>query len=230
MAFSFFMNRFRDLGSISYHGRIQVHESLLNEVLLDQLPEHNAEKPLVSPCMSFSRLADSADVWADQSMLVRSRRAGCGPGSDGPQLLEPERLLKHERQSTALPCLGMKGTVVSEPHAAHAIPNCGRALRWTPPRFALHPLHRFGSFVKLFSKKKSCSPAVKTKSVEQSVHRNTLSVNCKAEPPNGVSPRDKDKSTKASPSEEAFSGPGKWKRCHQRALKWTCCQIRGLNI
>ncbi len=42
---SFFMNRFRALGFISYNGRIQVHKSLLNVVLLDQLPEHNAEKP-----------------------------------------------------------------------------------------------------------------------------------------------------------------------------------------
>jgi CRP-like cAMP-binding protein len=44
---SFFMNRFRTLGLIDYgnNGRIQVHKSLLNVVLLDQLPEHNAEKP-----------------------------------------------------------------------------------------------------------------------------------------------------------------------------------------
>jgi CRP-like cAMP-binding protein len=42
---SFFMNRFRKLGFIDYNGRIQVHKSLLNVVLLDQLPEHNAEKP-----------------------------------------------------------------------------------------------------------------------------------------------------------------------------------------
>jgi len=42
---SFFMNRFRKLGFISYNGRIQVHKSLLNVVLLDQLPERNAEKP-----------------------------------------------------------------------------------------------------------------------------------------------------------------------------------------
>ena len=41
---SFFMNRFRKLGFIDYNGRIQVHKSLLNVVLLDQLPEHNAEK------------------------------------------------------------------------------------------------------------------------------------------------------------------------------------------
>lgn len=42
---SFFMNRFRKLGFISYNGRIEVHKSLLNVVLLDQLPEHNAKKP-----------------------------------------------------------------------------------------------------------------------------------------------------------------------------------------
>jgi CRP/FNR family transcriptional regulator, cyclic AMP receptor protein len=44
---SFFMNRFRKLGFISYNGRIQVHKSLLNVVLLDQLPEQNARKPPV---------------------------------------------------------------------------------------------------------------------------------------------------------------------------------------
>jgi len=42
---SFFMNRFRKLGFISYNGRIQVHKSLLNVVLLDQLPEQNSRKP-----------------------------------------------------------------------------------------------------------------------------------------------------------------------------------------
>ncbi len=39
---SFFMNRFRKLGFIDYNGRIQVHKSLLNVVLLDQLPEHDS--------------------------------------------------------------------------------------------------------------------------------------------------------------------------------------------
>ncbi len=42
---SFFMNRFRKLGFINYNGRIQVNKSLLNVVLLDQLPGHNAEMP-----------------------------------------------------------------------------------------------------------------------------------------------------------------------------------------
>ena len=48
---SFFMNRFRDLGLINYvnSGRIHVHKSLLNVVLLDQLPEHNAEQPPLPP-------------------------------------------------------------------------------------------------------------------------------------------------------------------------------------
>jgi CRP-like cAMP-binding protein len=44
---SFFMNRFRKLGFIEYNGRIRVHQSLLNVILHDQLPEHNAEKPLI---------------------------------------------------------------------------------------------------------------------------------------------------------------------------------------
>jgi CRP-like cAMP-binding protein len=45
---SFFMNRFRKLGLIDYNDRIQVHRSLLNVVLLDQLPEHNAEKTSIA--------------------------------------------------------------------------------------------------------------------------------------------------------------------------------------
>jgi hypothetical protein len=46
---SFFMNRFRRHGFIEYNhnGGIQVHKSLLDVVLLDQLPEHHAEQPLV---------------------------------------------------------------------------------------------------------------------------------------------------------------------------------------
>lgn len=45
---SFFMNRFRKLGFIEYHGRIRVHKSLLNVVLHDQLPDDNAAKPVIS--------------------------------------------------------------------------------------------------------------------------------------------------------------------------------------
>jgi CRP/FNR family transcriptional regulator, cyclic AMP receptor protein len=52
---SFFMNRFRKLGFIHYNGGIQVHKSLLNVVLLDQLPDRNAAKPpiLVAPPTGF---------------------------------------------------------------------------------------------------------------------------------------------------------------------------------
>jgi hypothetical protein len=41
------MNRFRKLGFIDYNGRIHVHKSLLNVVLLDQLPEQNAGQPII---------------------------------------------------------------------------------------------------------------------------------------------------------------------------------------
>jgi len=43
---SFFMNRFRSLGFIDYTDRIQVHRSLLNVILHDQLPEHKTQKPV----------------------------------------------------------------------------------------------------------------------------------------------------------------------------------------
>ena len=42
---SYFMNRFRKLGFIEYNGRIKIHKSLLNVVLLDQLPDSNHEGP-----------------------------------------------------------------------------------------------------------------------------------------------------------------------------------------
>jgi CRP/FNR family transcriptional regulator, cyclic AMP receptor protein len=44
---SFFMNRFRKLGFIEYNGRIQVHKSLLNVVLHDQVSEENTVSPPV---------------------------------------------------------------------------------------------------------------------------------------------------------------------------------------
>jgi CRP-like cAMP-binding protein len=40
---SFFMNRFRKLGFVSYNGGIVVHKSLLNLVLLDNVPEPKSE-------------------------------------------------------------------------------------------------------------------------------------------------------------------------------------------
>jgi hypothetical protein len=52
---SFFMNRFRKLGFIEYNGRIRVHKSLLNVILHDQLPEHNAvSTPLIEGLRRFN--------------------------------------------------------------------------------------------------------------------------------------------------------------------------------
>jgi len=42
---SFFMNRFRKHGFIQYNGRIRVHKSLLNVILLDQPAESRASRP-----------------------------------------------------------------------------------------------------------------------------------------------------------------------------------------
>jgi len=41
---SFFMNKFRKLGLISYNGKIEVHNSLLNAVLQEK-PEIEREDP-----------------------------------------------------------------------------------------------------------------------------------------------------------------------------------------
>jgi CRP-like cAMP-binding protein len=42
---SFFMNRFRKLGFIEYNGRIKVHKSLLNAVLLDRMADSSPDRP-----------------------------------------------------------------------------------------------------------------------------------------------------------------------------------------
>jgi CRP/FNR family cyclic AMP-dependent transcriptional regulator len=49
---SFFMNRFRRLGYITYSGRIHVHKSLLNVLLHDRLPEQDASRPVMVPSAS----------------------------------------------------------------------------------------------------------------------------------------------------------------------------------
>jgi len=58
---SFFMNRFRALGYINGNGRIQVHKSLFNVVLLDQLPEHNSEKPRIAPLRTIYLICKSLE-------------------------------------------------------------------------------------------------------------------------------------------------------------------------
>jgi CRP-like cAMP-binding protein len=55
---SFFMNRFRRLGYISYKSRIRVHKSLLMMVLQDRFPEQNSSRPkLLDPPPSRTRKA-----------------------------------------------------------------------------------------------------------------------------------------------------------------------------
>lgn len=96
-------------------------------------------------------------------------------------------LWKHCRQSTGRPCVGLNGTVVSMPHAEHSVRVSVRerpaaagpllAVRPVPARLVLHGLQRFGSFVNCFSKKKSCSPAVKINSPPQSAQVKSRSRN-----------------------------------------------------
>jgi CRP/FNR family cyclic AMP-dependent transcriptional regulator len=60
---SFFMNRFRRLGYISYKKRIRVDKSLLMMVLQDQLPEQNASRPkLLDAAISHARNPGRAKV------------------------------------------------------------------------------------------------------------------------------------------------------------------------
>src|SRR5215475_1316457 len=93
----------------------------------------------------------------------------------------PSALLcwKHSLQNTGRPWVGRKGTVVSFPHCEQEV--FVSALICPPPppsaRFALQPLHRFGSFLKPLSAKNICSPAVNTNSAPHSAHFSTLSWN-----------------------------------------------------
>jgi CRP/FNR family cyclic AMP-dependent transcriptional regulator len=52
---SFFMNRFRKMGFLDYNGRIRVNRSLLNVILQDQLPGHNAKGTSVPNAVSAKR-------------------------------------------------------------------------------------------------------------------------------------------------------------------------------
>jgi hypothetical protein len=69
---------------------------------------------------------------------------------------------KHDRHSTGRPCVGLKGTVVSIPHAEHDVRVSVRengngvapfalAALPNPARLALHNLHRLGSFLNCLS-------------------------------------------------------------------------------
>jgi CRP-like cAMP-binding protein len=68
---SFFMNRFRSLGYITYNGRIQVHKSLLEMVLHDQLPEQNASRPaLLDPKPTRALRAKRAKLLPESQKLA----------------------------------------------------------------------------------------------------------------------------------------------------------------
>src|SRR5436190_4676212 len=89
---------------------------------------------------------------------------------------------KHSLQNTGRPCVGLKGTVVSLPHAEHVVVVSTRSRAPPGPagrlaRLALQALHRFGSFLKFLSAKNCCSPAVQMNSVPQSTQFSILSWN-----------------------------------------------------
>src|SRR4030095_6340734 len=89
---------------------------------------------------------------------------------------------KHSLQNTGRPCVGRNGTVVSLPHAEHAVCVSTRSRGAGPALallalFALHVLHRLGSFLNCLSAKNSCSPAVQMNSDPQSTQRKALSCN-----------------------------------------------------
>src|SRR6185295_6192661 len=110
---------------------------------------------------------------------MRSRLSG---ESQTPPAPANFRDWKHSLQKTGRPCVGLKGTVVSLPHAEHVVIVSTRSLGAFAPagraaRLALHALHRFGSFLKFLSAKNCCSPAVQTNSAPQSTHLRILSWN-----------------------------------------------------
>jgi CRP-like cAMP-binding protein len=72
---SFFMNRFRKLGYISYKNRIRIHKSLLMMVLEDRLPEQNASRPkLLDPPPSHARTARRAKLLGASSSAHKIAR------------------------------------------------------------------------------------------------------------------------------------------------------------
>jgi hypothetical protein len=58
---------------------------------------------------------------------------------------------KQLRHNTGLPCVGLKGTVVSSPHAEHVVRVSARTRDPLELRFALHCLQRLGSFTNCLS-------------------------------------------------------------------------------
>ena len=69
---SFFMNRFRKLGFITYNGRIHVNKSLLNVVLHDQLSGHNAVSAPIMDCVKKKTMAKVVGARKRTSFPVQS--------------------------------------------------------------------------------------------------------------------------------------------------------------
>jgi CRP/FNR family cyclic AMP-dependent transcriptional regulator len=64
---SFFMNRFRKLGFIEYNGRIHVHKSLLNVILLDQSSEdHSVGAPIFGTQAGLAKPAKNGSASASK--------------------------------------------------------------------------------------------------------------------------------------------------------------------
>jgi hypothetical protein len=95
-------------------------------------------------------------------------------------------LWKQLRHSTGLPCVGLKGSVVSSPHSEHLVRVSARTRDPLELRFALHCLQRLGSFTNCLSWKKTCSPAVNTNSAPQSRHVRIRSLYPMAVPEEGI--------------------------------------------
>jgi hypothetical protein len=110
---------------------------------------------------------------------------------------------KHARHSTGLPCVGLKGTVVSVPHSEHVVRVSGLTRIDPRARLALHCLQCFGSFLNCLSWKKICSPAVNTKSDPQSTHLSTRSTNSMA----GIPHRDSHRNRPSPPMTRRFRFP-----------------------
>ena len=68
---SFFMNKFRKLGLISYNGKIEVHNSLLNAVLYD--------KPEINRDLKTSRKTDRVRFGLIDASVVICRVATASP-------------------------------------------------------------------------------------------------------------------------------------------------------
>ena len=69
-------------------------------------------------------------------------------GSDGTAL---PCFWKHERHMIGKPLVGLNGTVVARPHAAHVAGHSTRRLGCSSERFALHDLHLLGSWTNCLS-------------------------------------------------------------------------------